>query len=86
MSTVTFNGSITGADPDAKPYSFVIRLNPNDPKAPEIHLAAYSSVELEPWKMVLEEALAIDVDKWSEYDQRRAENQMAAAQARNYSH
>lgn len=83
ISTVTFNGSFAGG-PDSKPHSIVIRINPSDPKAPEVHLAAYSAVELEPWKQILEEALNVNVEQWTEYEQRRAENQMANAIARKY--
>ena len=83
ISTVTFNGS-SSDDPEGRPHSFVIRINPSDPKAPEVHLAAYSAVELEPWKNILLEALTVDVGSWTEYDQRRAENQLADAIARKY--
>ncbi|CAB9497439.1 expressed unknown protein [Seminavis robusta] len=83
ISTVSFGGSIT-SDPENKPHSFFLRINPSDPDAPVAHFAAFSSVELEPWKNVLKIALDVDFHKLSLEEQQRSQALMSNAASKNY--
>jgi len=47
-------------------------------------LAAYSSIELQPWKVILEETLGVSYHDLSESDQQRASSRMAEAMAKQY--
>jgi len=88
ISAVKFHGSFgtdaTNTTDAVKPHSFTLFINPRDPSAPVINLAAYSSIELQPWKVILEETLGVSYHDLSESDQQRASSRMAEAMAKQY--
>jgi PH domain len=83
VSTISFSGSVT-TDPNIKPHSFVLRINPSDPDAPVVHFAASSSTELEPWQRVLQEALNVDFNLLNLVAQQQAQVLTTVAVAKNY--
>ena len=83
VSTVSFCGSEV-SDPNNKPHSFVLRINPSDPEAPTVQFAAFSVAELEPWKRVLQEALVVNDHSLSHHELQQAQRLVAVAVAKNY--
>lgn len=88
ISTVVFHGSFgsdsTNSASDDKSHSFTLSINPRDPSAPVINMAAYSSIELQPWRSILEEALGVGYQDLPETEQKRADVQMSDARAKKY--
>ena len=88
ISKVDFHGSFgtdaTDSAGDEKSHSFTLSINPRDPAAPVINMAAYSSIELEPWRLILEDALSISYQDLPETEQKRADVQIADAKIRKY--
>lgn len=88
ISKVEFHGSFgtdsTNSADDEKSHCFTLSINPRDPTAPVINMAAYSSIELQPWRSILEEALGVTYQDLPETEQKRADVLMADARLKKY--